>query len=234
MSDVLSTSECTKKVLQDILGQKYYRNHAAGSGAVHNFAKHEDAVQSVFESNGLTAWEHVKKPKQTYWDWIDDPSKATDMPEMSFVAQPCGTHDSPDFVVKFGPGIVLAIECKSSDGTFPLYNSGGVKQNYIYVFGSKKTDKTTIYLGRDILTVEAQRLIDAHVEEARKRDEELNAMLAALDIHKRGIVYYTRPMINQSGGATCTNYFTHVEREQCEKNVFTFVDKLIEASDCKT
>jgi hypothetical protein len=59
-------------------------------------------------------------------------------------------------------------------------------------------------------------------------------LLAALDIHKRGIVYYTRPMINQSGGATCTNYFTHVEREQCEKNVFAFIDKLIEASDCKT
>jgi hypothetical protein len=34
-------------------------------------------------------------------------------------------------------------------------------------------------------------------------------------------------MIGQAGGAALTNYFTHSEKEQCEKNVQLFVEKMI-------
>ena len=32
----------------------YFRNHAAATGHVHNFANHEEAITSVLEKNGFT------------------------------------------------------------------------------------------------------------------------------------------------------------------------------------
>jgi hypothetical protein len=218
-----------KKLFGDILKAPYFRNHAATSGAAHAPSKHEEAIEADFKRNGLTPWDK-KLPKKQVWAWIDRPSEAEEMPSMSYISQPCGTHDNPDFLVKLAPGVVLGIESKSSDATHPQYNSGGITPNYIYIFTSSKTNSTTIYLGRDLITVEAQKLIDAHIAEARRRDEALMVKLAAIDVRHRGVTYYTRPMIIQSGDASYTNYFTHAEREQCEKNVFKFVEDMIQGA----
>jgi hypothetical protein len=206
----------------------YYRNYAAASGASHNISKHEDAIEAELVRHGLTVWTPKKKlSKEQVWGFINAPSTATDMPPMSYMAQPCGTQDKPDFLVKLGKSVVLALEGKSSDTCSPQYNSGGITQNYIYVFCSSKTNKTTTYLGRDILSLEAQRLIDEHIAEARKRDEELKTRLEALDVNHRGVAYYTRPMIIQQGGETYTNYFTHPKRAECEQNVVKFLTEMI-------
>ena len=42
-----------KKTIKDLRRMKYFKNYAASSGAVHNIAKHEDAVEDVLHSHGL-------------------------------------------------------------------------------------------------------------------------------------------------------------------------------------
>ena len=225
--DRQKVSDTAKNIFTELRNLHYFRNDAAGSGAMKK-ANHEEACEEVLKKNGLIKWEPKKKPsKEEIWRYIDDPSSATDMPSMSYVPQPCGTRDNPDFIVKLVPSVVLGIDSKSSETYIPVYNSGGITLNYIYVLCSKKTNTSTLYLGKDIITKEMNDAIYKHIEEARKRDEELNAELAAMDPFHRRVFYYTRPMIGQRGDSSYTNYFTHASREQCEENVFAYVEDMI-------
>ena len=194
----------------------YFRNYSAESGSVHNYAKHEDAITNILILNGFT------RVIKTGTDKFN-----TDLlSNGEFVEQPNGTHDSPDFFLKTSTGKLLAIEAKSSKKGNPLYNSGGVKSNYLYIFCSEKYNKTTIYKGSLIFPTIQQELIKKHIEEARKRDMILNEKLKALDTEHRGWKYYTRPMINQAGGASFTDYFKHTERKRIEAETIAWVTSL--------
>jgi hypothetical protein len=228
-------------MFQEIKAMPYFRNYAAAGGAVHNIANHETAVADVLARNGLVAWNPDNQFRKAHprWtdmihEWIDRPETAADMPLNSFMSQPCGTNGNPDFIIKFGENQVIGVECKSSNETCPMYNSGSIKQNYIYLFTSKRTNATTIFVGRDVMSLEQQRIMDELEAKHRELDKEYNARLRAIDIHHRGVSYYTRPMIQQSGGAEYTNYFTHAERGQCEQNVYSFIDSIIENNYGKT
>ena len=203
----------------------YYKNYAAVSGTVHNISKHEDAVKDILISEGISQFEPgselKKKKKKTIIEWIKHPELSSIMPINSFISQPCGTHESPDFIVKFSNDFILAIECKSSNTTAPLYNSGGIHQNYLYVFSSSIPNETVTYMGSDIITLEQQKMIDEHIKEARERDEILNKKLQELDTNHRGVSYYTRPMIGQSGGCEYTNYFNHKNKESSGKSILS-------------
>ena len=207
------TLQCFKMILK----LPYFKNEAATSGAVHNITRHEDAIANVFKKMNYKPFTIPSQfKKDEILKWNDNPELATVIPIGSYVEQPCGTHNSPDFIIKVSNEQVIFLEAKSSKSTFPLYNSGGVKQNYIYVFCSEKTNKTTIYKGSSIIEYKQQKLINEHIEKCRKADEELNTKLKQLDINHRGICYYTRPMINQSGGKFYTNYFEHKYRKKSE------------------
>ena len=217
-----------QNLVKELLEMPYYRNYAAASGAVHNISKHEDAVKDILLKNNLKEWLPSKKlNKETIKSWINTPSLASLMPSPSFIVQPCGTHNNPDFLLKLKDGVVLAVECKSADKEAPQYNSGGLKQNYIYVFSSEKKNATTLYLGRDIVTVQQQKLLDELIEKQREIQEEYNKKIQEFDLHHRGINYYTRPMIIQSGGSEYTDYFSHPERNKCEENVLLFIVNMI-------
>jgi hypothetical protein len=201
-------------------------------------SEHENLVQQLLKDNGISEWktDQVDKTKQillrseikfTTWihNIIDNPRDETGllMPEYSYLFQPCGTHGNPDFIIKFGPKQIIGLECKSTtDSTSPMYNSGGVKQNYIYVFTSKKTG-TVLYMGSSIITPEQQLLINELIEEQRKLQDRYNKKLREIDSNHRGISYYTRPMIIQSGDASYTNYFTHQNRNKAFYDVIVFI-----------
>ena len=97
---------------------------------------------------------------------------------------------------------------------------------YIYVLTSRQHDETTVYLGSDIITNEINELITEHIERCRELDKILNEKLEEKDIHKRGICYYTRPMIIHKGSSEYTNYFKHENRIETEENVFRLLRKL--------
>lgn len=212
-----------KEVFTQILKMPYYKNYAAESGAVHNINKHESAIANLLIENGYTRQDISKLKLKLKLKDFGQPGFLTTMPNGTFVEQPFGSHQSPDFLIKVADKII-PVECKSSDNTYPLYNSGGIKSNYYYIFCSKRTNSTTVYLGSSIIQAEQQSLIDAHIAQQRLLDEQLNKKLKQLDTNGRGVTYYTRPMINQSGGAEKTNYMTHQNKQRDEMAVLTSLE----------
>ena len=152
-----------------------------------------------------------KKEKEL---WIND-NELCDIENNSFLYQPCGTQNSPDFIIKQDK--LYFVECKSSKSCYPQYNSGGVNPNYIYVFTNIKHN-TTLYLGSDIVTDECTELIQTFTELLRIQCNEFNKKLD----NKFGICYYNRPMIIHKG-ANC-NYFEKERKELCEKNVYKYLN----------
>jgi hypothetical protein len=211
-----------------MLKMPYYKNEAAVSGAIHGHARHEDALAGVLLGAGFLSYRPVKKlERKVAMTWREQPELAQEIPNGVFIEQPFGTHNAPDFLVKIHEKAILFLEAKSSaTTTCPTFNSGGVKEGFLYVFCSKKTNQTTIFLGQSVVTREQQRLIDQHIKEARQRDVELNEQLRALDKNHRGIAYYTRPMILQGGGRSYTNYFTHALRKETEATALKWVEDI--------
>ena len=204
-----------------LLIMPYFRNHAAASGAVHNVSNHETAVEHVFRQHGF-AEDKTKltknKVNQALAHNIEVISRNT------FKSQPCGSHESPDFLVNMN-GRMFGFECKSTTKKVskPLYNSGSVKRNLIYIFTNEIENATTLYLGCDIITHEQEKIIAELIQKQRELQSEYNKKLLDLDTNNRGISYYTRPMIGQSGKSEKTNYFTHGDRKKCEDNVLKFL-----------
>lgn len=220
---------CVFNALTEMLTMPYFKNEAAASGAVHNVARHEDALVKVLIKHGFhTGNIPLGIKRDDALKWIKEPELASNIPNGVFIEQPFGTHNSPDFIIKVSDKVVIFLEAKSVKGTSPMYNSGGISKDFLYVFCSKKTNQTTIYMGSSIITVEQQRLIDEYIEATRKRDDELNAKLRELDSNHRGVSYYTRPMINQSGGKSYTDYFEHKQRKQAEEYALNWVKELCE------
>ena len=207
----LSPKMSKRAVLDGLRSMPYYKNYAAASGAVHNISCHEDAVKDIFIKHGL-----VECPK---------PLKDA-IPPNNFVTQPYGPQRNPDFLVRFGCETIYKFECKSTDknSTKPVYNSGGIKQDTIYVYSAARYNKTVIYVGGDVCSMEQQILIDELIQRQKELEIEYNEKLKAADVNKRGVSYYTRPMICQSGVAELTDYFTHPHRARCELRVYDFMN----------
>jgi hypothetical protein len=54
--------------------------------------------------------------------------------------------------------------------------------------------------------------------------------LRALDVNKRGISWYTRPMIHQQGGEKYSNYFTHENKDRDAHSVIDYVVRISQKS----
>ena len=203
----LKMSKCA--VLDDLRRMPYFKNYAASG--VHAIAGHEDAVKDIFIKNGLV--EYTKTREDT-------------IPPRSFVTQPNGSQKSPDFIVRFDCDTIYKFECKSTDkkSIKPVYNSGGIKQDVIYVYSSARYNKTVIYIGGDVCSMDQQKLIDELIQRQKELEIEYNKKIKAVDVNKRGVSYYTRPMIGQSGAAELTDYFIHADRERCELRVYEFMN----------
>lgn len=213
------------RALQKILTLPHFKNDAASSGAVHGFARHEEALSHVFSEEGFAQFIPSNKLQKSQAEqWLSSPELSTEIPDNSFIPQPFGTHQAPDFILKVNEKCVFFIEAKSSETSLaPTYNSGGVKPEYLYVFCAKKTNQTTIFKGDSIITAEQQEKIDELIKIQRFVEKRYNELIKDIDTNHRGISYYTRPMIIQSGGGEFTNYFTHENREADEKRAIEWV-----------
>lgn len=218
-----------KKIIQDILKMPYYKNCSAVSGAVHNIAKHEDAVQDILEKHNLKEIKKsdfikenkIKNIKKLRDQWLNDGDHSM-LKNNTFIGQPCGTHDSPDFIVKTNNKVYF-IECKSAKGDKPMYNGGFPKENYIYVFTSEKYNSTTVYLGQDIIPNEMREIMNKFLKKAGVLVKDLNNELKNTKDNTAGVSYIIRNMYQHSGGAKWNNYFTHELRGKREQNVLDFV-----------
>ena len=120
-----------RKVMEGILAMPYYKNYPAASGHVHNISKHEDAFEDKLIQHGYTK-SRISKVSKSHRDELLRTGEYPEMEDNSYIPQPCGTHDSPDFIVK-SEGQLFFLECKSVSGNSvkPMYNSAVPKSGYI-------------------------------------------------------------------------------------------------------
>lgn len=146
--------------------------------------------------------------------------KLLDKHGYSYVWQPNGPQQSPDFRVTLQNGRVVDIECKSSKNTYPTYNGGLPKKGVIYIFSSKRYNETTIFFADDVVSDKKRELYANLVEE-------LNSVLKLYQVEEewqqddRGFDFYIRNMFTQSGAGK-KDYFKHTKRQLCESNVLNF------------
>jgi len=212
-----------------VLKMPYYKNYAASSGAVHNINKHEKAVEDQLNANGfVSANLRARKGSSSPISASDrdkamtEPGFLLGIPNNSYVSQPCGTNNSPDFIVNSNNKLYF-IECKSARDPRPVYNSGLPKKGYIYIFCSEKTNETTVYMGEDIVNDAQRTLIQEYKEKQASLTRQLNEGLRELDSLQRGVDFYLRPMYGHKGGKEKTNYFTHQNRNSSEEKVLNYV-----------
>ena len=215
------TNNTFKQILTDIANMPYFKNYPACSGLTKKEEKngHEIAIEHVLNSYNMFQFNDIKLRKT---DKQNLNFVLETMPNFTYISQPFGSNDNPDFIIKDENGIIICLEAKSCNTLHPEYNSGGIHRHYIYVFCSQKTNQTVIYKGSDIIAQEQCRLIAEHIELQRQQDIELNKKLLEFDTNNRGVSYYTRPMIVQKGTAEKTNYFTHSYREQALNNALNY------------
>jgi hypothetical protein len=217
-------SEPIIDIMQNILKLPYYKNSPASSSAVHGDSGHEQIIEQELISGGFEKGEALtKNEKKVAREWINCPNSCN-RPSGTFIYQPFGQQSNPDFIVKVSDNLVLFLEAKSCKNVCPLYNSGGVNLNYLYVFCSKKYNKTTIYFGRDIISDEKLSIIEEWRSTHKILDKKFNDKLNDnAEGHERGWHVYSRPMIMQQGGAEFTNYFTHKDRKNTEEKALKWV-----------
>lgn len=190
-----------KRILEEILKMPYESN---------SYSKHEELVGKYLDKGGFKKID-LKKFKEE------------GLQPGEYVHQPYGSQRHPDFLLKEGDRL-FSIECKTSKQSCPVYNGGIPKEDTIYIFSSGKYNKTTIFLGRDILSeqkrnsfeeliIKLKNVVKEHQEDPEWPDE-------------RGFDFYIRNMYTQSGGQEKTDYFNHKDRQKCEQGVLEYVSRV--------
>lgn len=229
------------KAMVSILAMPYFKNEAHKSGKV-KFA-HEKAVAAKIAAAGFTEVQKKLYPKLTKkllkkWAETGDDTHlraaCVGLAEGSYILQPAGSQGFPDILVldftnkednnnKDVTDRFVAVECKSTNkSTCPMWNDNTPKPNTTYVLSSGKRNKTTIFMGRDVISPEEQQLMNEQEESIAKFVDGYNIKLSKLDKFNRGWVKKMRKQHFQQGGEIKTNYFTHSDKQSCEENALAY------------
>jgi len=208
----------------------YFKNEQARSGGA-NYG-HEDAVADRIRSAKFVEEDRKDYPKVTKsllkkWaetgDDTDLRAVTKSMPLGSFILQPAGTQGFPDVLVRDFNDRFVAVECKSGkNGLCPMWNDNLPKPNTIYVLSSGLLNKTTIFLGRDVISPEEQALMDEQEAKIAEIVKEFNKRMTTVDKFGRGWIQKSRKQHFQGGGNAKTNYFKHTSRQLCESNALDY------------
>jgi hypothetical protein len=139
---------------------------------------------------------------------------------LKYEYQPNGPQNSPDFRVHYN-GKPRDIECKSRKQASPVYNGGLPKAGVIYIFCSKKYDKTTVFFADDIVSPVKRSLYTKFLEDQNLLLQKFRS-LDEWQNDERGFDFYCRSMYIQKGGKDRVDYFTHAKRGYCEDRVIHY------------
>ena len=156
---------------------------------------------------------------------MKNPTDGKTFPARSFVYKPC---EEMDLFIKLCDNFYLPIIFLKSDKTDPVYCKE-IYMDYLYVFTSKITNKSVLYLGKDIQTVLQKKIINQYTKRIRNEINNLNMNLLKIDENKRGLKVRSNIELYHSGERIeSTNYFTHPDRDKALKNVIQFMFKKFE------
>lgn len=238
----------------DLRNLPYFKNYHATSGIrIHG---HEDAIADLLVKNGFVKEVNKNFPKLKDWmikDWEKnnfDPNFITNlsdtnyktqpnktfgmMPKGSFLSQPTGSQNFPDFLIRDFDGRFLILEAKSgkkgpkqtanpnNTTPAPMWNNSLPKPfSVVYVLSNERVDGTTFFLGQDVISgMEYQYgefCIKAQIQLYENQQKN-----APVDKFNRGWITKSRPQFFQGGGTHLTDYFKHGDRSNCENNVLAF------------
>ena len=221
--------------LEQILAMPYYKNEAARSGTVVN--GHEEALSNLLISQGFDRVREFKTNsylgqaylKSNGQDWIS--MSYPNLKPGSFITQPSGSNNFPDFLLQDFDGRYLLLEAKSGNGTSISWNDNLPKPNVIYIFSSARPNQTTIFLGQDVLDVKQENIIDVLRKNIDNLVRKANLDLMDADTKHRGWNYYPRPKFQQLQGRQNgksmlkierVDYFKHADRIACEQRALEF------------
>lgn len=228
-------SQQLHSAMTQVLGMGYWANQNARSGGA-NYG-HEAAVADVIKQSGFIEYPKAQFPKLTKGmlkKWARtgndaDVRKATQgMLPGGYILQPAGTQGFPDvlvldFVQEDTVPRFVAVECKSGkNGLTPMWNDNLPNPNTIYILSSGAANATTLFLGRDVITTAELQCQVNFFDDVKKLITHYRTIMGPLDSFSRGWDLKARPQNFQSGGNIKTNYFTHVNKFNCEQNVLTF------------
>lgn len=111
--------------------------------------------------------------------------------------QPNGSQKFPDFIL---PDYSISLECKSSIGTKPMWNCSYPKLDSIYVFSSKKLNKTLVFFGKELVTQEIIEIYEEYSKKHKILAEEINNKLLRIQDNNYGMKVYPRNMFTQTIG----------------------------------
>ena len=218
------------KAIEDILVMPFYKNENARSGGADY--GHEAAVAVRIASAGFT--EHQKESfpklkKRLLKKWAESGNDAdlrkvtAGLPVGTYILQPAGSQGFPDVLVKDFNDRFVAIECKSGqNGLNPMWNDNLPKPDTVYILSSGKANATTVFLGKDVMPEEMLMSQQSMIKELNDIVARYKLTNSTLDKYNRGWDIKFRPQNFQGGGGKKTNYFTHQDRQQCEKNVLEY------------
>lgn len=214
----------------EVLKMPYYKNEHARSGRA--VFGHEAAVAEKIKAAGFSEVDKTLYPNLTkgllkkwaeFGDDTDLRAATAGLSDGSYILQPAGSQGFPDILVKDYGNRFVAVECKSGkDGVCPMWNDNLPKPETVYVLSSGRLNKTTVFMGRDVITPEEQKLMNEQEAAIAKIVKEYNKKMSDFDKFRRGWIQKSRKQHFQSGGQTKTNFFTHPDRQCCEQNVLNF------------
>lgn len=223
-------SKQLKKAGQQLLKMGYYKNHHARSGEYGQ--GHEEAVADVLENCDFTRLDRTSVPSlsrgvlKEWWQTGFGDGLAeilSEQPQGSFILQPGGSQSFPDLLIRDFGGRWVALECKSSKGSTPMWNDSVPKQGAVYVFSSERHDSTTLFMGQQVITVKELDIINSYHQQFLELKAKCSSDLEKADTFGRGWVYSHRPQFFQQGGAEFANYFEHSDRSHCEQQTMEYL-----------
>lgn len=194
--------------MTDVLNMSYFEGTYSDS-------KHEIEIQNLLEKNSFSRKDTSLKIKDR--DFALKTGNLSSLNDLEYIYQPCGHNNNPDFIVKYNNKVYFIDAKTTMKVGCPTYNSALPKDEYIYIFSSKKYSQTTIFYGRHIVTTEMRKVYDS-LSKIYELEKMLVSELEALgDKNPLGLSYYVRDMYSHRGHKT--NYFTHEKRKDFEQDV---------------
>lgn len=144
----------------------------------------------------------------------------------SFLCQPFGSQNYPDFIVISNNGTIFPIEVKFSKGNMPFWNGNLPKINGIYIFGNLKKRDVTFFKGSDVLP-EKERcaLVNFYNAVNQLRDHYiLNYEKEGFKLEYGFTTYiretYTQNKFNKNA---ITDFLKNPKRNELEQSVLNFI-----------
>lgn len=194
-------SQQLEAAIRKIAAMPYYKNDQVQSG---NYASnHEEAIASRLADHGFLSFGRpvLKSGFNVYImkEWLEDNNPTSilettkDMLPGSFIIQPGNKHCFPDILLKDFDNRLIAIEGKSAKDK-PMWNDSLPRDQAIYVVSSSKRNKSTVFLGKDVIDPALRReLIKFH---NKIKEETKNHNLDLEQIYGKTWSLYHRPQYN--------------------------------------